>query len=150
MPYEAKVLAHSVSLNHDAPPLFTMQLRYPKFLHAEELTHRVLSTSPEMIETVSIPDGFMYDRNLSRNASSSRAIPVPQLIGDIRRDPAEPLFWVSAKPACRRMKSWTRPPSALRRIPGGPTARCDRTRRKTVYCRATAKDKYAAGYPGSS
>jgi thymidylate synthase ThyX len=91
MPYEAKVLAHSVS--HDAPPLFTMQLRYPKFLHAEELTHRVLSTTPEMIETVSIPDGFMYDRNLSRNASSSRAIPVPRLIEDIRRDPAEPLFW---------------------------------------------------------
>jgi Thymidylate synthase complementing protein len=91
MPYEAKVLAHSV--NHDAPPLFTMQLRYPKFLHAEELTHRVLSTSSEMIETVSIPDGFMYDRNLSRNASSSRAVPVPRLIEDIRRDPAEPLFW---------------------------------------------------------
>jgi hypothetical protein len=91
MPYEAKVLAHSVS--HDAPPLFTMQLRYPKFLHAEELTHRVLSTSPEMIETVSIPDGFMYDRSLSRNASSSRAVPVPRLIEDIRRDLAEPLFW---------------------------------------------------------
>jgi hypothetical protein len=93
MSYKAKVLAHSVSLNHDAPPLFTMQLRYPKFLHAEELTHRLLSTSPEMIETVSIPDGFMYDRNLSRNASSSRAVPVPRLIEDIRRDPAEPLFW---------------------------------------------------------
>jgi thymidylate synthase ThyX len=93
MPYEAKVLAHSVSLNRNSPPLFTMQLRYPKFLHAEELTHRVLSTSPEMIETVSIPDGFMYDRNLSRNASSSRAVPVPRLIEDIRRDPAEPLFW---------------------------------------------------------
>ena len=93
MPYEAKVLAHSVSENPAAPPLFTMQLRYPKFLHAEELTHRMLSTSPEIIETVSIPDGFMYDRNLSRNASSSRAVPVPRLIEDIRRDPAEPLFW---------------------------------------------------------
>jgi Thymidylate synthase complementing protein len=93
MPYEAKVLAHSVSENPAAPPLFTMQLRYPKFLHAEELTHRVLSTSPEIIETVSIPDGLMYGRNLSRNASSSRAVLVPRLIEDIRRDPAEPLFW---------------------------------------------------------
>jgi hypothetical protein len=55
MPYEAKVLAHSVSENPAAPPLFTMQLRYPKFLHAEELTHRMLSTSPEIIETVSNP-----------------------------------------------------------------------------------------------
>jgi hypothetical protein len=93
MPYEAKILAHSVSANPCAPPLFTMQLRYPKFIHAEELTHRILCTSPEMVETISIPDGLMYDRNLSRNASSSRAIPVPRLIEDIRRDPAEPLFW---------------------------------------------------------
>jgi thymidylate synthase ThyX len=35
----------------------------------------------------------MYDRSLSRNASSSRAVPVPRLIEDIRRDLAEPLFW---------------------------------------------------------
>jgi|SRR4051795_11742008 len=77
MPYEAKVLAHSVSANIHAPPLFTMQLRYPRFIHAEQTTHRILSLSPEMVETISIPDGLMYDRNLSRNASSSRAIPVP-------------------------------------------------------------------------
>lgn len=93
MPYKAIVLAHSVSANPAAPPLFTMQLRYPKFLHAEELTHRVICSSPEVVETVAIPDGFMYDRRLSRNASSSRAIPVPRLIEDIRRDPAEPRFW---------------------------------------------------------
>jgi hypothetical protein len=98
MPYEAKVLAHSVSTCSRAKPLITMQLRYPRFLHAEELTHRILNTSPEQVETVTIPDGFMYDRNLSRNASSSRAIPVPRLIEDIRRDPAEPLFWGKNQP----------------------------------------------------
>lgn len=93
MPYEAKVLAHSVSPYLNSKPLFTMQLRYPRFLHAEELTHRILNTSPEQVEVVSIPDGLDDDRSLSRNASSSRAIPVPRLIEDVRRDPAEPLFW---------------------------------------------------------
>lgn len=93
MSYEATVIAHSASPYPYAPALFTMRLRYPKLLHAEELTHRILNTSPEQVEIVSVPDGIMYDRDLSRNASSSRAIPVPRLIDDIRRDPAEPLFW---------------------------------------------------------
>lgn len=93
MPYEATVVAHSVSPYLDVKPLFTMRLRYPKIIHAEKLTHRIMNISPEQVETITIPDGFMYDRDLSRNASSSRAIPVPRLIEDIRRDPAEPLFW---------------------------------------------------------
>jgi thymidylate synthase ThyX len=48
-----------------------MQLRYPKFIHGEFMTHRVFS----------------------RNASSSRAIPVERLIEDVIRDPAVPMFW---------------------------------------------------------
>jgi hypothetical protein len=93
MSFKAEVIAHSVGPTSATPPLFTMRLRYPRFIHAEELTHRILNTSPEQIETWSIPDGLMYDRDLSRNASSSRAIPVSRLVEDIRMDPAEPLFW---------------------------------------------------------
>jgi hypothetical protein len=36
---------------------------------------------------------LMDDPNLSRNASSSRAIPVKKLIQDVLDDPAVPLFW---------------------------------------------------------
>lgn len=98
MSFEAEVIAHSASPYPDARPLITMRLRYPRFIHAEEITHRILNTSPECVETVLIPDGVMYDRNLSRNASSSRAIPVPRMIADIRRDPAEPIFWGKNQP----------------------------------------------------
>jgi len=77
--------------------IWTGLLRYPRFIHAEELTHRLLSTQPDMVEIV-IPDGVMYDRDLSRNASSSRAIPIKRLIEDIRRDPAMPLHWGKNQP----------------------------------------------------
>lgn len=69
MTITAKIIANSVSL--EGIELTTMQLRYPKFIHGEFLTHR----------------------QFSRNASSSRAIPVERMIEDIQRDPAMPVFW---------------------------------------------------------
>lgn len=66
----AKVIADSVS-NPGGQRITTMQLRYPRFVHAEFMTHR----------------------QFSRNASSSRAVPVDRLIADILQDPAMPLFW---------------------------------------------------------
>jgi hypothetical protein len=91
MTIEAKIIADSI--NSAGIRLTTMQLRYPRFIHAEELTHRILETQPELIIYEAIPDGFMYDPNLSRNASSSRAIPVNRMIEDLRRDPAMPIYW---------------------------------------------------------
>jgi thymidylate synthase ThyX len=70
----AVVVADSIS--PAGKRLTTMQLRYPRFIHAEFMTHRVFS----------------------RNASSSRAIPVKKLIADLRREPAMPVFWGSNKP----------------------------------------------------
>lgn len=69
MTITAKVIADSVSL--DGVRLTTLQLRYPKFIHGEFMTHRVFS----------------------RNASSSRAIPVERLIRDVLDDPAVPIYW---------------------------------------------------------
>lgn len=63
------VLADSIS--PDGIRLTTMQLRYPKFIHGEFMTHRVFS----------------------RNASSSRAIPIQRLIQDVVDDPAMPVSW---------------------------------------------------------
>lgn len=74
MTISAMVVADSVS--PQGHRLTTLQLRYPRFIHAEFMTHR----------------------QFSRNASSSRAIPVKKMIEDIRRDPAMPIYWGSNKP----------------------------------------------------
>lgn len=61
------------SRNAAAPDkvLSTLLLRYPRFIHAELMTHRVFS----------------------RNAASSRAIPVKKIIDDILADTAMPIHW---------------------------------------------------------
>jgi len=74
MTISAIVIADSIS--SQGIRLTTFQLRYPRFIHAELMTHRTFS----------------------RNASSSRAIPVQKMIEDLRRDPAMPIYWGSNKP----------------------------------------------------
>ena len=74
MTITAQIIADSIS--PAGIRLTTLQLRYPRFIHSEFLTHRMFS----------------------RNASSSRAIPVAKMIEDLRRDPAMPVFWGSNKP----------------------------------------------------
>lgn len=64
MTITAKVIEHSRAPN--GKELFTLQLTYPRFIHAEVLTHR----------------------DKSRNASSSRAIPVKKMIENTLADPA--------------------------------------------------------------
>lgn len=92
MTITAKIIADSIT--HAGARLTTMQLRYPRFIHAEELTHRLLSSGTEIV----LPDGLMYDRDLSRNASSSRAVPVPRLIQDVLDDTAMPIHWGKNQP----------------------------------------------------
>lgn len=74
MTIEAEIVADSI--NAQGNRLTTFKLRYPRFIHAEFMTHR----------------------DFSRNASSSRAIPVKRMIEDLRRDPAMPTYWGSNKP----------------------------------------------------
>jgi thymidylate synthase ThyX len=69
MTITARIIADSTGPS--APRLTTFELRYPRFIHAEVMTHRVFS----------------------RNASSSRAIPVKKLIEDVLTDPAMPIHW---------------------------------------------------------
>ena len=69
MTITAKIIADSIS--PDNIRLTTLQLRYPRFIHAEFMTHR----------------------QFSRNASSSRAVPVEKLIKDIQDDTAMPIHW---------------------------------------------------------
>lgn len=72
--------------------LDTLLLRYPRWIHAEGRTHRLMKIVEDMEISVPTPS-LMEDESLSRNASSSRAIPVEKLIQDVLYDPAVPLFW---------------------------------------------------------
>jgi hypothetical protein len=65
----AKVVADSIS--PEGIRLTTMHLRYPRFIHPEFMTHRVFS----------------------RNARSSRAVPIKTIIDEVVNDPVVPLFW---------------------------------------------------------
>ena len=73
MTIEAKVIADSIgeSLPKRLQRITTFQLRYPRFIHAEFMTHR----------------------DFSRNASSSRAVPIERMIADIMADTAMPCHW---------------------------------------------------------
>lgn len=96
MTITAKVIAHS-RVDVGTPDLITLQLRYPRFIHAEAKTHRLIRIDDaeyEFLQEIS----FMDDENLSRNASSSRAIPIERMIQDVIDDPAYPVSWGSNKP----------------------------------------------------
>lgn len=69
----AKVIADSINLGNR---ITTLELEYPRFIHAEFLTHRAFS----------------------RNASSSRAIPVKKMIDDVLQNPAMPVYWGVNRP----------------------------------------------------
>lgn len=73
--FEVKVIADSIGERHDIR-LTTLQLKYPRFIHAEFMTHRVFS----------------------RNASSSRAIPVEKMLKQVREEPAMPIHWGRNQP----------------------------------------------------
>lgn len=69
----AKIIADSISPENIR--LTTFQLKYPYIIHGELMTHRVFS----------------------RNASSTRAIPVKELIRRIEEDPFIPRHWGAAQ-----------------------------------------------------
>lgn len=74
MTISATVIADSIDTS--GKRITTFQLRYPRFIHAEFMTHRVFS----------------------RNAGSSRAIPVERSIQEIEQEIAKPVFWGQNRP----------------------------------------------------
>lgn len=75
MTITAKVVADSLAARN-GKRLTTIQVRYPRVGHSEVMTHRVFS----------------------RNASSSRAIPIETIIQEVITDPYVPLFWGKNRP----------------------------------------------------
>ena len=70
MTITAKVICDSIC-KHSKIRITTLELEYPRFIHSEFMTHRVFS----------------------RNASSSRAIPVAKVIQAVIDNPAMPIHW---------------------------------------------------------
>ena len=68
MTVSAKVIE---ATTYKGKAIYTFQLRYQRFIHGELMTHRMFS----------------------RNASSSRAIPVMKTISQVWNDPAMPVHW---------------------------------------------------------
>ena len=69
----AKIITDSIANNIR---LTTMELNYPRFIHSEFMTHRMFS----------------------RNASSSRAIPIEKMIASVEASPAMPIHWGKNQP----------------------------------------------------
>lgn len=59
------------SINNSGTRITTFELQYPRFIHSEVMTHRMFS----------------------RNAASSRAIPISKVIEQVKNNPAEPVHW---------------------------------------------------------
>lgn len=77
--------------------ILTMSLIYPRFIHAEAKTHRALSIDGLQVESME-DVSLMNERGLSRNAMSSRAVPVAKMIHQVRTDPAMPIHWGANQP----------------------------------------------------
>jgi thymidylate synthase ThyX len=92
----ATVIAHSTSRDIE---IISFELEYPRMVHAEAKTHRVLSLDDAQCEIhFKESQSFMDDKMLSRNSSSSRAIPVSKQLDMVSTNPAWPVFWGKNKP----------------------------------------------------
>lgn len=70
----AKIVADSIS--EHGIRLTTMELNYHRFIHSEFMTHRMFS----------------------RNAASSRAIPIEKMLEQVQENPAMPIHWGKNQP----------------------------------------------------
>lgn len=68
---DVKLDTHSINANGDT--ISTWILTYPRYIHADFMTHRVFS----------------------RNGASSRAIPISQMLKAVIKNPACPIYWGS-------------------------------------------------------
>lgn len=85
MSFAVKILADSITSSGIRGTTF--ELRYPRLIHSEMMTHRMFS----------------------RNASSSRAIPVERLIQDVIDDTAMPFKWGRNQPGMQAGEDWDAP-----------------------------------------
>lgn len=80
----AKIIADSVSAVN-GKRITTFELVYPRFIHSELMTHRMFS----------------------RNAMSSRAVPIEKMIEQVERNPAKPTHWGKNQPGMQAKEELT-------------------------------------------
>lgn len=112
--WQAKIIADSIS--REGIRLTSLQLKYPRFIHSEFMTHRMFS----------------------RNASSSRAIPVSKMLDEIQNNPAIPIYWGKNKPGMQADEECN---NNVRECSDG-----DLTDRKTAWLRAALLASIAANH----
>ena len=83
MTFSAKILADST--NTLGNRLLTMEMTYPRFVHAEHLRHRMFSF----------------------NVASSRAIPVEKMIEQVDKNPVIPIHWGKAQRGMQAYEQFT-------------------------------------------
>jgi hypothetical protein len=81
---KVKIIADSKS-SVDGKRITTFELEYPRFIHSELMTHRMFS----------------------RNAASSRAIPISKMIEQVRTSPAVPCHWGKNQPGMQAKEEIT-------------------------------------------
>lgn len=83
MTITAEIIADSIS--EQGIRITTFELVYPRIIHSEFMTHRMFS----------------------RNAASSRAIPVQAMLDNIRNDTAKPVHWGKNQPGMQAKEEHT-------------------------------------------
>ena len=73
------------SINPEGKRITTFVVEYPRYIHGEVLTHR----------------------KFSRNAQSSRAIPVKKVLKQVWSNPVEPIVWLKNKPGMQATEPMT-------------------------------------------
>lgn len=86
----ATIIADSISA-HTNQRITSFELQYPRFIHAELMTHR----------------------QFSRNSASSRAIPIDKMIELVQTNTAEPIHWGSNKSGMQAGDEITNTTSAI-------------------------------------
>lgn len=81
----AKIVADCIS--PQGKRITTFELDYPRFIHSELMTHRVFS----------------------RNAMSSRAVPIEKMIDQVRTDYASPIHWGKNQSGMQAKEELVRP-----------------------------------------
>lgn len=78
---KATIIQDSIN-SYTKTRIITYELEYPRFIHAEVMTHKMLA----------------------KNAASSRAIPVAKTIEQVTSNPAHPVFWGKNQPGMQSVE----------------------------------------------
>lgn len=117
-----KIVADSISPS--GVRITTFELEYPRIIHSELMTHRLLS----------------------RNAMSSRAIPINKMIDQVRRNPAMPVKFGKNQPGMQDAGEHNTPITVVNILPDGEKHTETYTAEQWWHKAAVSASVYADGF----